>query len=103
MAIIKSLQTIKAGGGMKKRKCSCPVGGNVNWYSHYIYIHNGIWAMQKECIRVSSSEVDELRAFIQWSQSEREIQISSINPYIWNLGKNGTHEPIFWAGIETQP
>ena len=35
MAIIKSLQTINAGQGVEKRKCSCTVGGNVNWYSHY--------------------------------------------------------------------
>ena len=31
----KSLQTINAGEGVEKRKCSCTVGGNVNWYSHY--------------------------------------------------------------------
>ena len=31
----KSLQTINAGEGMEKRECSCTVGGNANWYSHY--------------------------------------------------------------------
>ena len=31
----KSLQTINAGEGVEKRECSCIVGGNVNWYSHY--------------------------------------------------------------------
>ena len=31
----KSLQTINAGEGVEKRECSCTVGGNVNWYSHY--------------------------------------------------------------------
>ena len=31
----KSLQTINAGKGVEKRECSCTVGGNVNWYSHY--------------------------------------------------------------------
>ena len=31
----KSLQTINAVEGVKKRKLSCTVGGNVNWYSHY--------------------------------------------------------------------
>ena len=31
----KSLQTINAGEGAKKRKHSCTVGGNINWYSHY--------------------------------------------------------------------
>ena len=35
MAIIKSLQTINVGEGVEKRECSCTVGGNVNWYSHY--------------------------------------------------------------------
>ena len=31
----KSLQAIIAGKGMEKRKHSCTVGGNVNWYSYY--------------------------------------------------------------------
>ena len=31
----KSLQTINAAEGVKKRERSCIVGGNVNWYSHY--------------------------------------------------------------------
>ena len=31
----KSLQTINAGEGLKKRERSCTVGGSVNWYSHY--------------------------------------------------------------------
>ena len=31
----KSLQTINAGEGVEKRKCSCSVGEDVNWYSHY--------------------------------------------------------------------
>ena len=31
----KSLQTINAGEGVEKRECSCTVGVNVNWYSHY--------------------------------------------------------------------
>ena len=30
MAIIKSLQTINAGEGVKKREHSCTIGGNVN-------------------------------------------------------------------------
>ena len=32
---LKSLQTINAGEGVKKRERSYTVGGNVNWYSHY--------------------------------------------------------------------
>ena len=35
MAIIKNLWTINAGEGVEKRERFCPVGGNVNWYSHY--------------------------------------------------------------------
>ena len=31
----KSLQTINAGEGVEKRECSCTIGGNVNWCSHY--------------------------------------------------------------------
>ena len=31
----KFLQTVSAGEGMEKREPSCPVCGNVNWYSHY--------------------------------------------------------------------
>ena len=38
MAIIqkkkKNQQTINAGEDGEKREPSCPVGGNVNWYSH---------------------------------------------------------------------
>ena len=31
MAIIKTLETIKAGEGVEKRECSYTVGGNANW------------------------------------------------------------------------
>ena len=31
----KSLKTINAGEGMKKRKLAYIVGGKVNWYDHY--------------------------------------------------------------------
>ena len=31
----KSLQTEHAGEGVEIGECSCTVGGNVNWYSHY--------------------------------------------------------------------
>ena len=38
-----------------------------------VYIHNGILLRnKKECIWVSSNEVDEARPIIQWSESERE-------------------------------
>ena len=31
----KCLQAINAGEDVEKKECSCTVGGNVNWYSHY--------------------------------------------------------------------
>ena len=39
-----------------------------------VYIHNGIlFSHKKECIWVSSNEVDEARAYYtEWSKSERE-------------------------------
>ena len=43
---------------------------------------------KKECIWVSSDEVNEPTAcYTKWNKSEREKQISYINAYIWNLGK----------------
>ena len=35
LIFLKSLQTINAGEGVQKRKHSCTVVGNVNWYSCY--------------------------------------------------------------------
>ena len=31
----KSLQTINTGEDVAEKECSCTVGGNINWYSHY--------------------------------------------------------------------
>ena len=43
-------------------------------------------AIKRECIWVSSNEVDEPRAYYtEWSKLERERQILCINAYIWNL------------------
>ena len=52
-----------------------------------VHIYHGILlSHKKECIWVSSNEVDEPRAYyIEWSKSEREKQILYINTYIWNL------------------
>ena len=52
-----------------------------------VHIHNGILlSHKKECIRVSSNEMDEPRVYYtELSQSEREKQISYTNTYIWNL------------------
>ena len=52
------------------------------------YIQWNITQPSKEWVWVSSSEVDESTAYYtEWSKSEREKQISSINVYIWNLEK----------------
>ena len=52
-----------------------------------VYIHNGILLnYKKECIWISSNEVDEPRAYYtEGSKPEKERQISYINAYIWNL------------------
>ena len=45
-------------------------------------------ALKKECIWVSSNEVDEPRAYYtKWSKSERERYILYTNTYIQNLEK----------------
>ena len=75
------------------------------WVEKEVVVHtyDGILLRhKKECIRASSNEVDEPRAYYtEWSKSEREKQISSINTYIWNE-KDGTDEPICRAAMETQ-
>ena len=52
--------------------------------SHVVPIHSGIVLFhKKECIWLSSNEVDEPRAYYtEWSKSEK--QVSYINAYIWN-------------------
>ena len=52
-----------------------------------VHIHYGIlFICKKECIWVSSNEVDETGAYYtEWSKSERETPIQYINTYIWNL------------------
>ena len=51
------------------------------------HIYNGILlGHKKECIWVSSNEVDEPRAYYtERNKSEREKQMSYINAYVWNL------------------
>ena len=42
-----------------------------------VHIHNGILNHKKECIWVSSDEVDEPRDYYtEWSESEREIPMT---------------------------
>ena len=52
-----------------------------------VHIHNGILlSYLKECIWISSNEVDETGAYYtEWSKSERKTPIWYINAYIWNL------------------
>ena len=52
-----------------------------------VHMHKGILlSYNKECIQVSSNEVDEPGAFYtEWSKSERERQTLYSNTYIWNL------------------
>ena len=61
------------------------------WMDKEVVVHvcNGILLNQrKECIWVSSSEVDEPGiCYAEWSKSEREKQILYVNTCIWNLEK----------------
>ena len=52
-----------------------------------VHIYNGIlFSHKKECIWVSSEEVDEPRAYYtEWSKLERENQLLYINSCIWSL------------------
>ena len=38
---LKNLQIINAGGCVEEREPSYSVGGNVNWYSHYVEKYGG--------------------------------------------------------------
>ena len=38
----------------------------------------------------------------EWSMTVRQRQISFDIVYMWNLKKNGTHEPIYKTKIEPQ-
>ena len=52
-----------------------------------VHIHNGILlSYLKECIWISSNEVDETGAYYtEWSKPERKTPIQYINAYVWNL------------------
>ena len=52
----------------------------------YIYTMEYYSVIKKECVWVNSNEVDEPRAYYtEWSTSEREIEISYTDSYLWNL------------------
>ena len=59
------------------------------WMDRELVVHtyNAVFlSHKKECIWVSSNEVDEPRTYYtEWTKSEREKQILFINVYIWNL------------------
>ena len=38
---LKSIQIMNVGEGMERREPSYTVGGNVNWYSHYVKQYEG--------------------------------------------------------------
>ena len=63
-----------------------------------VHISNGILLSHyKECIWVSSNEVDESRFYYtEWGKSERESKISYTNAYIQNLEK--WHSRIYLQG-----
>ena len=53
-----------------------------------VHIHNGILVnyKKKECIWVSSNEVDETGAYYtEWSKPETKTPIQYTNAYMWNL------------------
>ena len=54
-----------------------------------VHIHSGvILSCKKECIWVSSNEVDETGVYYtEWSKSERKTPMQGINAYTWNLEK----------------
>ena len=61
---------------------------NEKWMNQeaMVQIYSGVLlSCKKECIWVSSNEVDEAGAnYTVWSKSERETQMLYINAYIWN-------------------
>ena len=65
-------------------------------------IYNGILlSHKKECIWVSSDKVHEPRTYYtEWSESEREREMSYSNAHIRNI-ENGTEEFIYRAAMET--
>ena len=79
----KILQTINAGKGVEKIECSCTVGGNVNWYSHY-----GRWYG------------DPLKKLGIKPPYDPEITLLGINPEETKMQKD-TCIPLFIAALFT--
>ena len=68
-----------------------------------VYTHNGILhGHEKECIWISSNEVDETGAYYtEWSESERKTPIEYIKAYIYGIYKDGNNDPICETARDT--
>ena len=66
-----------------------------------VYIHNGILlSHKKECIGVSSNEVDDLEPTVQSEVSQKEKNKYCILTLIHGILKNCTEEFIYRATME---
>ena len=76
------------------------------WMDKKVVVHRYnemLLSHKKEWIWVSCGELDgPWASHTESSKSEREKQVLYINSYIWNLGKNGTGEPICRERMKTQ-
>ena len=79
----------------KTRMLTIPQGRKM--IQHLYQLNDMTHSYKKECIWLSSNEVDELRAYhTELGESEREKQISYINAYMWNLEKW-----YWWSYLQT--
>ena len=69
-----------------------------------LYIHNGILlGHEKECIWVSSNEVDETGAYyIQSEVSQKDKHQCNILMHTYGIQKDGNDDPICKTARETQ-
>ena len=55
MAITRKTEITSVGEDVEKRESLCPVGGNVNWYSHYGNQYGGYSKIKNRNTRQSSN------------------------------------------------
>ena len=68
----------------------------------HIYIVEYYSAKKREWNNAICSNVDRPRDFhTEWSQSDRERQISYDTTYTWNLKKKGTNQTIYKTEVES--
>ena len=68
-----------------------------------VHIYNGILLNhEKECIWISSNDVDELEPTTQSKVSQKEKYKYCILKHIYGIYKNGTEEFIYRAAVEKQ-